>query len=384
MSFLSIEELKELVERPQGLCVSIYLPIVQLGLETQQNSVRFKNLIRQAEAELEKNGLSTSDVHELLQPAIALDEESFWQVQGAGLALFLTEGFFRFYRVPIEMIELVVVSDRFHLKPLIPLLSEDNCFYILTLGQRDLRLLECNRYGMTREVEIEDLPKSMDEALQYDETSKDEQRRVGGGAGRAALQAGSYHGQGADRENTKEDLLQYFNLVDKALHDFFHDRRSPLVLAGVSYLLPIYQEANTYNFIMDEGIQHNTKEQTAQELHAEAWAIVEPQFEADKQKAIDYYHESIASGKGSADLNEVIQGAFYGRVEQLFVPVGVQKWGHFDAQSMELEIHNDAQPGDEDLLNAAAIQTIFHGGTVYAVEAENIPDDVPVAAVFRY
>jgi len=31
------------------------------------------------------------------------------------------------------------------------------------------------------------LPKSMDEALQYDETAKkDEQRRMGGGAGRAA------------------------------------------------------------------------------------------------------------------------------------------------------------------------------------------------------
>ncbi|MDX2243921.1 MAG: hypothetical protein NW224_24865 [Leptolyngbyaceae cyanobacterium bins.302] len=51
---------------------------------------------------------------------------------------------------------------------------------------------------------------------------------------------------------------------------------------------------------------------------------------------------------------------------------------------MELEIHNDAQPGDEDLLNAAAIQTLFHGGTVYAVEPQNVPDDAPVAAVFRY
>jgi len=47
--------------------------------------------------------------------------------------------------------------------------------------------LEGNRYGMTREVEIEGLPKSMDEALQYDETAKDEQRRMGGGAGRAAF-----------------------------------------------------------------------------------------------------------------------------------------------------------------------------------------------------
>ncbi|MBW4577104.1 MAG: hypothetical protein KME08_17655 [Aphanothece sp. CMT-3BRIN-NPC111] len=386
MSFLSIEELKELVEQPQGLCVSIYMPTVQLSSETQQNSVRFKNLLRQAEAELEKYELHPTDLSQFLQPASELDEDEFWQQQNAGLALFISEGFFRFYRVPIDLIELVVVSDRFHLKPLIPLLSGDDRFYILTLGQRDVRLLEGNRYGITREVEIEGLPKSMDEALQYDEeTSKDEQRRQGAGAGRSALQAGgSYHGHGGGRENVKEELLRYFYLVDKSLHDFFRNRRSPLVLAGVNYLLPIYQEANTYNFIVEEGIQHNTKEQTVEELHAEAWAIVEPQFKANQEKAIDYYHESIAAGKGSNDLNEVIQGAFYGRVEQLFVPIGVQRWGHFDPDSMELEIHNEASPGDEDLLNAAAIQTIFHGGTVYAVEPEKVPDNTPVAAVFRY
>ncbi|MBD1912958.1 hypothetical protein [Leptolyngbya sp. FACHB-16] len=385
MSFLSIEELKELVEQPQGLCVSIYMPTVQLSSETQQNPVRFKNLLQQAKAELEKYELHSADPNQFLQPASELDENEFWQQQNAGLALFISEGFFRFYQVPIDLIELVVVSDRFHLKPLIPLLSGDDRFYVLTLGQRDVRLLEGNRYGITREIEIEGLPKSMDEALQYDETAKDEQRRQGAGAGRSALQAGgSYHGQGGERENVKEDLLQYFLLVDKSLHEFFRNRRSPLVLAGVSYLLPIYHEANTYNFIVEEGIQHNTKQLTAEELHAEAWAIVEPQFEADQEKAIDYYHESIAAGKGSNDLNEVIQGAFYGRVEQLFVPVGVQRWGHFDPGSMELEIHNEAQPGDEDLLNAAAIQTIFHGGAVYAVEPEKVPDNTPVAAVFRY
>ncbi len=363
----------------------MYMPTVQVGSDTQQNSVRFKNLIRQAEAQLEQYESQPIDPTQFFAPALDLDKDEFWQQQSAGLALFVAEGFLRFYCVPIEMIELVVVSDRFHLKPLIPLLSGDDRFYVLTLGQRDVRLLEANRYGITREIEIQGLPKDMDEALQYDETSKDQQRRQEGGAGRAGLQGGgSYHGQGADRENVKEDLLQYFLLVDKALHNFFRNRRSPLVLAGVSYLLPIYQEANTYNFIVEEGIQHNTKEQTAQELHAEAWAIVEPQFEAGKQNALDYYHESAAAGKGSDDLDEVIQGAFYGRVDQLFVPIGVQKWGHFDPEGMELEVHNDAQPGDEDLLNAAAIQTIFHGGTVYAVEPQEMPDEVSIAAVFRY
>ncbi|NEQ26224.1 MAG: hypothetical protein F6K28_45740, partial [Microcoleus sp. SIO2G3] len=225
MSFLSIEEFKELVEQPQGLCVSIYMPTVQLGSETQQNSVRFKNLIRQAEEQLKEHELRPTDTGAFLQPAMDLDQEEFWQHQDTGLAVFIAEGFFRYYQVPIEMIELVVVSDRFHLKPLIPLLTGNERFYLLTLGQRDVRLLEGTRYGI-REVEIEGMPKSMDEALNYDETAKDEQRRQGGGAGRAALQGGgSYHGQGGERENVKEDLLQYFNLVDKALNDFFRNRR---------------------------------------------------------------------------------------------------------------------------------------------------------------
>ena len=383
MSLLSIEELKELVEQPQGVCVSIYMPTMRLGSETQQNPIRFKNLIKQAEARLQEYDLRPTDAANLLQPAVALDEENFWQHQDAGLAIFIAEGFFRYYRLPLELEELVVVNDSFHLKPLMPLLTGDGRFYILTLGQRDVRLLECTQHSVI-DVEVEGLPKNMDEALQYDETAKEGQRRMDTGAGRNQ-QGGSFHGQGnPDRDNIQQELLQYFHLVDRALHEFFHTRRAPLVLAGVDYLLPIYREANTYGSLMTEGIKHNTKLQTPEELRDEAWTLVEPEFQQAQQKAIDYYYDLSATGKTSTDLNEVISGAFYGRVEQLFVPVGVQKWGNFDTEAMELQMHTDAQPGDEDLLNAAAIQTLFHGGIVYAVEPEKVPDSAPVAAVFRY
>ena len=41
-------------------------------------------------------------------------------------------------------------------------------------------------------------------------------------------------------------------------------------------------------------------------------------------------------------------------------------------------------PGDEDLLDLAAIQTILNGGTVYVVEPEQVPGQTLLAAVFRY
>jgi hypothetical protein len=83
-------------------------------------------------------------------------------------------------------------------------------------------------------------------------------------------------------------------------------------------------------------------------------------------------------------LREAVAAAYYGRIDHLFVAVGVQQWGNFDPQANELQIHSENEPGDEDLLNAAAIQTVLNGGTVYALEPQAVPEQAPLAAVFRY
>jgi len=48
---------------------------------------------------------------------------------------------FLYYRLPIEFQELVVVSDQFHLKPLLYLINNDGRFYLLALSQNDVRFL---------------------------------------------------------------------------------------------------------------------------------------------------------------------------------------------------------------------------------------------------
>ncbi|MEG4827486.1 hypothetical protein QUA82_20910 [Microcoleus sp. F8-D3] len=52
---ISVEELKALVQQSPGLWVSIYMPVAQ-GTEIQQNPIRFKNLIREAEEKIVKYG----------------------------------------------------------------------------------------------------------------------------------------------------------------------------------------------------------------------------------------------------------------------------------------------------------------------------------------
>jgi hypothetical protein len=388
MSLLSLEELREIVEQPQSICVSLFMPTVKRGSEMQQNPIRFKNLIKQAEAKLAEHDLRSPEIASLLQPAMDLDSEDFWQHQDEGLAVFVTGGFCRYYRLPLPFEELVVVNDRFHLKPLLPLLTRDSTFYILALSQKQVRFFEASRYNI-HEVEVPNLPQNLNETLQYDETAKDGQFRIGttaGHGGSGPHRAGTFHGQGSpDRDQHQKDILQFFLAVDGALQDVLRNQQATLILASVEYLRAIYQEANTYHHLLPEGIDtENPQVVTPEELHQRALPLVEPLFSQSEQAAIDHYQEMTSTGKTSTDPKEAIPAAYYGRIEQLFVPVGVQRWGNFDPQTNELQIHPDAEPGDEDLLNAAAIQTLLNGGEVYAVEPDRVPDEAPLAAVFRY
>ncbi|MEG3867970.1 hypothetical protein QUA46_17870 [Microcoleus sp. MON2_D6] len=83
-------------------------------------------------------------------------------------------------------------------------------------------------------------------------------------------------------------------------------------------------------------------------------------------------------------MKEAVSAAYFGRVDRLFVALGVQQWGSFIPDTNAVQVHPDAELGDEDLLNAAAIQTILNGGTVYAMPPEQVPDEAPLAAIFRY
>lgn len=387
MGLLSVEELKTLAEQNFDLCVSIFMPIYRAGAESQQNPIRFKNLIRQAEAQIQESDRRSDDASDFLQPARNLDQEDFWQQQDQGLAIFIADGFLRYYPSPISFDELVVVSDRFHLKPLMPLLTEDSDFYVLALSQHQVRFFTASRYSI-HEVEVEGMPQGIEEALQYDETAKDAQFRIStskGGTNNSFQHAGTFHGQGSpDQDDAKADILQYFFLVDRALHPILRDQKAPLVLVAVDYLLPIYREANSYQHLLDEGVIENPKVLKPAELHERVLPIVEPFFVQSEQAAIGHYREMTSTGKTSTDIKEAVPAAYYGRVEQLFVAVGMQQWGNFDPQANELQIHADAEPGDEDLLNAAAVQTLLNGGKVYAVPPEEVPDAAPLAAVFRY
>ncbi len=389
MTVLTRDDLRTLSRKHNGLCVSIYMPTHRAGREVQQDPIRLKNLLGNALDRMVTGGVRAPEARELLKPAeMLLHNGLFWQHQSDGLALFVSPEMFHHYRLPFDFEELVIVTDRFHIKPLLPLLSGDGRFYVLALSQNEVRLLQGTRYSVS-EVDLEDVPESLAEALRYNDPEKRLQFHTGTRTpGSKGERPAIFHGQGvASADDPKDYILRYFHQVDEGLHGLLlRGEEVPLVLAGVDYLLPLYKEANSYPHLVDEGIEGNPEAMSAEELHEHAWAIVHPLFLSARKEAAALYRQLAGAGseQASSDRKEIIPAAYHGRVDTLFVAVGLQQWGAFDPETNAVHLHERAEPGDEDLLDFAAIHTLSNGGSVHAVEPEKVPDDAPLAAVFRY
>ncbi len=383
MDQFSKEELKDLLTHSGEQCVSLYLPAHGNPFEAREDQIRFKNLQKEAEEALIHRGLRPPEARELLAPLQRLaDDHSLWQYQPNGLVVFLSSGLLRYFRLPMQFEELVVVARRFHLKPLLPLFTEDYGFFVLAISQNKIQLYEGNRFQIW-EKKLENVPKSLDVAINYDEPERQFQFKskapVGAGGRHAVVFA-----HGAGLENPKEDIRRYLLQVDRGLQEVLRQEKRPLVLAGVEYLLPLYREVNSYPHLLEEGISGNPELLRPDDLHTLAWQKVEPFLLKARAEVLSQYSKLAGAGRTSDRIEEILPAAVQGRVYKLLDARDAQIWGTFLSEQGTVLRHDEQTAGSEDLLDLAAIQTIMNGGMVYMMEKAALPDESSIAAIFRY
>lgn len=384
---LDAHSVQELIDDRGTPRISLFLPTHERGPETAQDPIRLSNLLDEAEKSLDDGG-NGREAGAIVAPARSLlKDENFWQHQSKGLALFLSPDEMRLYRVPIELREKVVVSDRFHVKPLLPLLTGDGRFLILALSKARVRMFEASRDTL-RALDLHDVPASMRDVVGYDWEEKSLQfhtATAGVSVGGAGTPGAIFHGHGSGKDDTKPEVRKYIQAVDRGIMGLLHDRSRPLVLAAVDYVAAMFRGISKYPNIMDEIVEGNPDRVTPEELRDRAWEIVEPHFQAVRDAATARYRElgGGTAGHTSDELEEIVPAAFAGRVRTLFVARDVEQWGRYDPETTQILLHGQRSTGDDDLLDVAAAETLVRDGEIFALDAEDMPGS-PIAAIFRY
>ena len=386
MKSLTLDQLKALAQQTSSPSISIFLPTHRAGQDAQQDPIRFKNLLRDAEKQLlGSNGMGPREVSALLQPAQALlDDPGFWNHQQDGLAVFMAVDDFHYHQLPFSVEELLIISQAYYVKPVLPLFTNNGHYYILALSQDEVRLFEGTRYAVGQIDLPEKTPVSMEAALRLDDKQK--QLQVHTGTSQSGAGHGMFHGQGPGEEENKVLIEQYLNLVDTGLKEIFREQQAPLVLAGVDYLLPIYHKVSEYANIMKEGITGSPEHLRPEELQEQAWPIVESYFQQETKNAVEQYQQFVSTEQATDKVGKIVAAAFNGRVDKLLLSVDAQVWGNFNPETEKVTQNADRQSKQSNLalLDFAAMKTLQNGGAVYTLPQDEMPTDSPVAAVFRY
>lgn len=383
MDTLRREDLVDLLRQGGTPCVSLFMPTERTGREIRQNQVRLKNLLVEAEEQLLPILKNRRVVRQFLQPAHEqLEEPSFWDQRGDGLAVFLRPEILRCFRVDRILAESVHVGQHPVVRPLLREIEGHSPFYLLALSQKLVRLFWMEPHAW-QELHPRDMPTNMKDALNIVAVDRGSQIHTGGVFAKRK-EGAVYHSQRGKGESQKDDLGNFCRMIDEVVVREIERRPAPLMLACVEPLAAIYRQTSHCAHLLEDALLGNPDEQSPTHLHQTSWKLRGEMLEAEKRNASEQLKQRPAERSETSDTRQIVLAAHDGQVEKLFLDPDRPAWGLYLPSERIVDVHDVRASGDRDLMETVVDETLLHDGEIYCLASEELPSPNPMVAVLRY
>ena len=364
-------------------CLSLYQPTHRHHPGNHQDPIRFRNLVKELDQSLQKK-YSTEEIRPLLEPFEALSRDhDFWNHTTDGLAVFGAPGLFQVFGLQRPTLELAVVADSFHTKPLLTFLQSADRFQVLALNLHGIKLFEGNR-DVLDEIDLAPgVPRTLTEALGEELTEPHQTVASYGGTGGASV--AMRHGHGDKKDEMDNDAERFFRMVDRAILES-HSQPSglPLILAALPEHQGHFRKHCQNPFLLEEGIIIHPDALLMAEFRESAWNIFQPRYQARLAALADEFAVAKSKGLGQEDVKQVAEAAAAGRVATLLIEGDRQIPGRIDGATGEVEFKDVNHPEADDLLDDLGELVLKTGGRVVVVPADRMPTTTGAAATFRF
>ncbi|SNR69599.1 hypothetical protein SAMN06265371_10916 [Lutibacter agarilyticus] len=365
-------------------CVSIYVPMHKKGKEQNEHLAQevLKKCIKDVHKTLQKYQLSDPEIIAYLKPIEALITDiELWRNPSEGLAIFLNKKGLNYYTLPIPFIAKTQVASSFYLTPLLPLFQEEEIYYLLELSQDYVKLYEASAFGLTN-LHIKSLaPDTLEKAVGFDFKQKMLQFR----SGQDAFSTGSFHGHGEGKDDDQKEILNFLNIIDKAVNQAITNKKAPLIIASTNNVFNTYKQVNTYPNLYAKNCKGDPEFKNKTDLHEASLKLIKPYFEATKKQQLTQFQELYHTPKTSYQINEIIPAALSGKIDTLFVEKNSDEFGLYNIENGKLLLDTKKEIQNSSLTNLAAVQTFLNKGNVFMLDPEEMPvKGRPLNAIFRY
>jgi len=364
-----------------GPCITVLLPPYRPAAQSKSMAALLKTYCQDATRRLESQGISRSEINELMEPLQRLSEnQEFAHGSHWGCAIFRSHEIF----ASLDGIDIaqprLAVGACFELRQILTELHFPVEFYLLKLSQKEVALLRGTRSSLEALDLPRGVPRTLDEALEFKPPDHDLENRQTVKSSTGSMRAVRF-GTGSGRETEKTYVADFFKAVDRGIRELVHARAVPLVLSAVDEDADLYRSASEYPYLMQATIHGAAKSPFSdEEVYRQALAIVRSDCVDRAVSNLVELKERMAPARFSTDLNLILRAAVEGRIGWIYLNQDAQALGCFDGARRGGRVNW----GEEDLLNFAAVETILQRGLAFTLPAAKMPEGAAVAAIFRY
>lgn len=354
----SRERFLDLATRREMPSVSITMPTHVAGPEIEQDPIRLKNAIGRAEHMLAATGYRPSRNGDLLDPVRSLlGDARFWSHRDHGLALYAAAGGLEVFDLADEPVERVMVTDRFHVAPLVASLP-GIAYRVVAISMNGVRVFEAAP-GFISRAEYQG-PESFEDANWFMNREAQVQRHPSANA------PGAVHGHDP-MEKHKADVERFVSAVTRAVRPL---DGTPVVILAVDELGHEFTRLAGYPTLRVAGSPESLEAPVV--LERVTPAIV-AENRRRQEELIGRLMEALGTGRAVAGFEPVLGAAVAGRVDTLAFSMDASPaWSN----------GGEGSPGAHDLLDEAIGEVASRAGKITA--APRLPEGHTLIASLRF
>ena len=377
MQTFTVGELQELIRPRKGPCVSLYMPTHRRKEGADEDRIRFKNLTSDVRERV-KVMSDARTATKLVKPLEDLASSAFWRDSLDGLALFSAPEGLHWYRLPFEFPERTVVSDSFHVRPLVRFLQTRQRFHVLVLSRKGPKLYTGSRSDLVEHA-VAGMPGSLESVVGEPED------REGLSSHRTGRSTIRFHGD-EEARSAREDLARYCRAVDQAVRTALRDDPGPVFLAGVTRHVATFRSVSGNPSIAAEGLTGNFDRVPTETLHERILPLTESAMGARDDAALAEFRIAAGAELELHNVAKIGAAAVAGRVRTLLLCRGRSLPGAFDRATGEITKAPPRPDGlGDDVTDDLAEAVLIRGGAVHVLEPAKFPKrGGTAAAVLRW
>lgn len=279
-------------------CITIIMNTHRTKPDYLKDELALKNHIKEVEKRLMAD-TTKQNATQLIDKLHALADQIDHSLNLDSLLLFVNHDVAEFSRLPIKVVDRVIIDDTFATRDLVRSIHAESHYYILVLSQETGRLIEALNDQVVKEFDAP-FPMENTQFLIRDKTE-----------------------YAVDAKHTNL-VAEFFNRVDKEVNAVRNKNPLPVLLCTVDENYGEYLKiADHKESIYKTTLNKNKISEKAHEIVLEASKIIEDYNEKRNNERKSELMKAVSENKFLSDTNEIWKAISEGKIQTLFIERGL-------------------------------------------------------------